>query len=95
MKYENQTFENQTMIIDNHQFYNCVFNDCTLIYGGGQPPAIQGCHLNRCQIQFGGAAEQTVRFLTAMYHGGFKDYVEGSLDNIRKGKLPLSESLKS
>ena len=33
--FENQTFENDRIVVDNRQFRNCKFRACNLVYAGG------------------------------------------------------------
>lgn len=35
MRYENRTFENETILIDDNEYIDCIFNSCRLLYAGG------------------------------------------------------------
>jgi hypothetical protein len=83
MKFENTTFANQRVELDNNEFIGCKFEECDLLYGGGTPPALVNCSFGRFRVSFKGAAADTLSFITALYHGGFKPVIEATFDNIR------------
>jgi hypothetical protein len=83
MKYADKAFENVTVQTDGNSYARCEFLNCTLIYSGGDPPSLEGCTFDPPKFAFRGAAGNTLNFLRAMYHGGFRDYVEATFDDIR------------
>ncbi len=55
-------FENIPVQIDNVSFVKCVFQNCTLVFGGGQVN-LDACELNECNFGFSGAAASTLDYL--------------------------------
>jgi hypothetical protein len=70
--------------LDDQEYYNCTFDDCTIVYSATGPVKVEGCHFNRCRFGFEEAAEGTIRFLTALYQID-ADTVEQTFDSIRSG----------
>lgn len=67
--YEGQTFTNEHVHLDGNNFTNCYFENCNLIYSGGELPDLVGNQLVQTTISFGGSATRTVQFMRAIYHG--------------------------
>ncbi len=86
--HENTTFENSTVQLDGQEFRSCTFRDCQLTYGGGKPPVLVGCKFYGLSMAFTGAAADTLTFVTALYHGGFKGFIEKTIANIRNSPKP-------
>lgn len=84
MEIKESTFEGGTQKIDGMKFINCVFNNCTLEYSGGKPPSFIGCRLKGSNFAFIENADNTLAFLAAMYHGGFRPVVDATFDAIRR-----------
>lgn len=83
MKSESTTFSNQPVDLDDNEFISCRFEKCNLVYRGGKPPSLVNCSFGEFRISFEGAAADTLSFITALYHGGFKAVIEATFDNIR------------
>lgn len=83
----NETFEGATLHLDGHDWRNCTFRSCTLIYSGG-PLQFRDNRLFACRHQLGDAASRTLAFLTMIYHQGAKELVEHTFSNIRRGNHP-------
>jgi hypothetical protein len=83
MTFENTSFSNQRVDLDNSVFIGCRFEKCNLVYKGGKPPSLVNCSFGEFRISFEGAAADTLSFITALYHGGFKPVIETTFDNIR------------
>ncbi len=82
-----QTFQDTTEILDGNQYIECTFNNCQIIYRGGAIPSIQGCQFNDCRWNFEEAAERTLQFMRAIYHGmgaNGPQMIESAIDAIRK-----------
>ena len=56
-----QKFENVTIFLDGSSFIECNFENCTLIYSGLLPAALNTSSFNNCRWEFSGAATR--------YHG--------------------------
>lgn len=63
--YNDQTFENVMLKLDESAFYRCRFVGCQLLYGGGEI-VFQECQLERCNFQFYGSAARTVGILPSL-----------------------------
>ena len=87
-KFLDSQFSNATQDLDGNEFDRCTFHDSTLVYSGGDPPTIMNCQFsNTCRWEFRGAAERTVGFMRAIYHGageGGRQLIEQTFENIRK-----------
>ena len=94
-RYENERYENRTVLIDGHQFVNCHFETCTIEYRATAQPQMNGCHFAGCRWSFQGAAANTIRFLTALYANNdpvLQGMVNQTLDNIKRNhEQALSE----
>jgi hypothetical protein len=86
MKFDQKTFTKESIELDFNEFKDCTFKDCTLSYLGYGLFTLNGCRFENVAWRFGGAAANTIAFLTAMYHGageGGRALVERTLENIR------------
>jgi hypothetical protein len=83
MTFENTNFFKESVELDNNEFVACRFEKCNLVYKGGKPPSLVNCSFGEFMISFKGAAADTLSFITALYHGGFKPVIETTFDNIR------------
>jgi hypothetical protein len=84
VEFQNETFTDQQISLDDNEFHGCTFKRCTLEYSGGQPPTIQKCTFEQSpKIIFSETAANTLNFLTTLYHGGFKPIIDKTFDNIR------------
>jgi hypothetical protein len=87
MEISGKTLTNMTEVIDGNQYNECRFQNCTLVYRGGEIPHITGCQFDNCSWQFDGAAERTLVFMRQMYHGmgaGGKQLIESTLEALRQ-----------
>lgn len=57
---EDQAFENQTLIMDGKLFLRCRFENCSLIYTGGEF-GWTDCHFGVNVFHLKGAAQKTVK----------------------------------
>lgn len=61
----NQTFDTKRIPIDNHQYGNCIFENCTFVYSGG-PFGFSDCQLRGgCYLALTGSARRTSECLFA------------------------------
>ncbi|WP_158705156.1 hypothetical protein [Salinibacter altiplanensis] len=75
-----KTFENETIVLDNKEFEECRFENCTLVYGGGHLQLV-GNEIINCDIEFDDAAARSLHFLIAI--GEQYEDPEAFLDNVR------------
>ncbi|MBU4234465.1 MAG: pentapeptide repeat-containing protein [Desulfobacterales bacterium] len=81
------TYENITVQLENSEFIECRFINCTLMYSGLGPVSMQGCSFNKVNWVFTGPAQNTLQFMRAIYQGageGGKQLIEKTFENIRK-----------
>jgi hypothetical protein len=57
----NKTKTNETVVMDDHYFVGCVFNNCTIVYCGGEF-GWDKCQFNTCRINIQGAAMRVMAF---------------------------------
>ena len=84
VKYEKQKFNNDRVLLDASKFYNCYFENCTLIYSGFNPVKLGHCEFKTCKWEFAGAASNTINFMKSLYHGmeEGKSLIEKTFENI-------------
>ncbi len=87
MERSDETMTDATEVIDGNHYNNCRFENCKMVYRGGDIPRISGCHFQNCQWQFEEAAERTLLFMRQLYHGmgaGGSQLVEATLSQLRQ-----------
>jgi hypothetical protein len=82
MKFEGKRFVKTSIDLDNNQFYDCIFDSCTLVYRGGPSPNFAKCSFENTFFSFAEAAANTLLLIATMYHRGFKDTIEKTFNNI-------------
>lgn len=87
MLVRNYHFQDQDVVLDFGEFYDCTFEGCNLILHGYAPPSLVGCTFNNCRWSFEGPASTTVQFMTALHRqgGGGRELIEHTFENIRRG----------
>lgn len=88
MKFQEQTFEDQRIDLDENEYIGCTISRCIVAYKGTGHTVLRMNKFNDPRWVFEGPAGQTIRFLRTLYHGGGKDLVEQIIDGIRE---PMSE----
>lgn len=91
MKYKNKPFNKVTVELDGNTFDTCKFKGCVLEFSGGKPPTITNCDLSDSSFSFTDQAADTVQFMKAMYHGGFKEVIEETFEQIRTANKPIKK----
>jgi hypothetical protein len=87
MENSGKSISNASEVIDGNTYTDCRFENCKLVYRGGEIPRISGCHFENCQWQFEDAAERTLIFMRQLYHGmgpGGAQLVEATLAQLRQ-----------
>jgi hypothetical protein len=80
-------YENSTEVLDGNVYKACEFTKCRLVYRGGLPPSVSQCRFSDCEWFFEDAADRTVAFMKAIYHGmgeGGRQVIDATFENIRK-----------
>lgn len=89
MEYIGTTFKNSREEIDGNSYHDCTFIRCRLVFSATAPVSITGCSFDNCDWVFDGAAELTLIYLSALYHGlgehGPK-LIDGLFESIRAGR---------
>jgi hypothetical protein len=88
LKHRNETFENTTIALDNQEFHSCTFRTCRLVYSGGKPPVLEACSFDGFSLIFAASAGDTLNFMRAMYHRGFENLIDTTVNNIRNNGYP-------
>jgi hypothetical protein len=88
MKFQTRAFKNQDVQLDSNEYINCKFEDCKMIYGAKGLVTLKGCDFINVRWVFTDAASDTLQFLTHLYHGGGRQIVEQTFENIRTGTAP-------
>lgn len=85
--FQNKTFTNENIVVDDNIYETCRFVNCTLVYQGGKTPVFNNCTFSGLRIQLEGGASQTVKYLSGLYQGGLSSTVERVLTKIERGEL--------
>lgn len=80
------TFVNTRIELDNQTFKDCIFNGCTIVFGGRGPYNLSGCSFNNCQFALDGPAALTIKYLADM-HRMNAPFVLDIIKKIRVGGL--------
>ncbi len=84
-QHQGAAFANETVVLDGNEYLNCTFTNCEIVFNATGTVSMNGVTANNCRWTFDGAAGLTVKFLTALYQGGFSEMVEMTFDSIRRG----------
>jgi hypothetical protein len=83
--HEGATFTNERVVLDGNDYRNCTFTNCHMVFNGTAPVSLHGISFISCQWTFDGPAGLTINFMTALYHAGMKELIDGTFENIRHG----------
>ena len=79
------TFNHETVVLDGESFIDCQFQDCRLVYSGGQAPSFKDCKFVKCEWKIDGAAAETMEHLKAVWNAGGKATVQLWIKEITGG----------
>lgn len=86
-KHVGEKFADQRILLDGESYDRCTFDKCVVVYRGGQLASLVNCSFNDCRFELEDAAQRTLEFLNAIYHG-FGDVgmrlVEETFNSIRR-----------
>lgn len=84
-------YEETKVKLDGNDFTKCIFMNCVLEYSGLKPVSFIDCEFIGNSWVFVGPAQNTLRFLTGLYHGmGDKGkLVEETFESIRTNKIKI------
>jgi hypothetical protein len=79
------TFNHETVVLDGEHFSDCQFQDCRMVYEGGETPVFESCRFDDCEWKFEGAAGRTLAYLKVVWGAGGKAPVQGLIKEITGG----------
>ncbi len=82
-------YKNTKVTLDNNEFSYCTFENCVMEFAGTGPVALTNCTFNKVSWTFSGPAENTLKFMKAMYHGmgeGGRQVIEKTFEEIKTNK---------
>jgi hypothetical protein len=87
MKIVKNSFANEEVLLDFHEYEQCKFRDCRFVVLGYGPFSLNQCEVVNCSFNFAGPADNTIRMMANMYHNNGdqgRQLIEGIMENIRK-----------
>ena len=87
MKIVNNSFANEEILLDFHEYEQCKFRDCRFVVLGYGPFSLNQCEVVNCAFTFAGPAHNTIQTMSAIYHNNGdqgKQLIESTFENIRK-----------
>jgi hypothetical protein len=86
MRIENSRFSDQRVQVDGNEYIGCRFENCELSYAASAGVGLVDCTFINVKWRMEGAAARTMKFLQAIYHGGGRELVEKTFDEIRRSQ---------
>jgi hypothetical protein len=86
MKISNNTFSNEEVVLDFHEYDTCEFTNCRFVVLGYGAFALNKCEVKNCEFTFAGPAASVVQTMATIYHSlgdQGKALIEGTFDQIR------------
>ena len=86
MKISKNTFANEEVVLDFHEYEGCTFDKCRFVVLGYGPFALNQCEVVNCEFTFAGPAASTIQTLSTIYHEmgeQGKNLIEGTFEQIR------------
>jgi hypothetical protein len=65
----NNTYNGGQQVVDGNHYDACKFENCLLVFKGGEYVVFTNCNFVNCRWIFADAAGRTVAFMKALYHG--------------------------
>lgn len=88
MKISKNTFANEEVILDFHEYEGCTFTNCRFVVLGYGAFALNQCEVTNCEFTFAGPAASTIQTMSTIYNSigeqGQK-LIEGTFETIRNG----------
>lgn len=87
MKITKNTFNNEEVVLDFHEYDTCEFRDCRFVVLGYGPFVLNKCEVVNCTFHFAGPAATTIQTMASLYANGEqgKNLIEATFENIRRG----------
>lgn len=82
------TFEGQDIVLDFHEYKECTFNNCNMVFYGYGRVGLVGCEFTGCRWSFSGPASMTLNFMANLYKNGngAEKIIEETFRNILEGR---------
>ncbi|MCH2486873.1 MAG: hypothetical protein MK010_03900 [Erythrobacter sp.] len=90
MLYEDRTFENETITLDDNEFVRCVFRGCVCLYAGG-PYRIQDTQIDKSRLEMEGAAKNGQDCFIGFLTGAAESAPAGAIFEINGRRFQLVE----
>ena len=68
MRFEQQQFDNETIVLDDNEYVDCTFHNCKFHYSGGSFN-IERIRFDSLEFTVGGPAARTVMLLQSLWAG--------------------------
>lgn len=68
MRFANQQFDNETIVLDDNEYVDCTFRNCKFQYNGGDFN-IERIRFDSLEFTVGGPAARTVLLLQSLWAG--------------------------
>jgi hypothetical protein len=65
-----QNFSGTRLKVDGTLFEKCHFDNCTLVYSGGELPQFRGCTMTQIQFALDGPAARTAAYIRTTFQAG-------------------------
>lgn len=82
-EHRGETFRQQRVVVDGNAYFNCVFEDCRIVFCGTAGAVFHRPKMRNCGFELEGAADRTMQYFTMLYAGGAKDLVEEVFAAVR------------
>jgi hypothetical protein len=86
MKISKNTFTNEEVVLDFHEYDSCTFTNCRFVVLGYGAFTLNQCEVVNCEFTFAGPAASTIQTMSTIYHNigeQGKLLIEGTFDQIR------------
>lgn len=81
-------FEDQDIVLDFHEYKDCSFKQCNMVFYGHGQVGLINCKFTGCHWSFSGPASATLNFMAALYKNGngAEEIIEETFKNILEGR---------
>ena len=88
MHIHNYPFEDQDIVLDFHEFKECKFTNCNMIYHGHGAVGLISCKFHQCKWVLDGPAKATLNFMANMYSNGngAEELIDATFQKIKNGE---------
>ena len=86
MKISNNSFNNEEVVLDFHEYDTCEFTNCRFVVLGYGAFALNKCEVKNCEFTFAGPAASTIQTMGTIYTSlgeQGKALIEGTFEQIR------------